>query len=62
MTSSTPNLQQTWKIEEHHMTLKQKQSIIPSKSMAIEDAEDFVRKAWEKIQKLKESASKGGVD
>jgi len=44
------------------MTLKQKQSIIPSKSMAIEEAEDFVRTAREKIKKLKETASKGGVD
>ena len=30
--------------------------------MAIEEAEDFVWKAREKIKKIKETATKGGVD
>jgi len=30
--------------------------------MAIQEAEDFVHQAWERIQKLKESGSKGGLD
>jgi len=42
--------------------LKQKQSIVPSKGMALQQAEDFVIKAQSKIAKLKEQQGKGSVD
>ena len=44
------------------MTLKQKQSNVPSKTMALQEAEAFVLQAKEKIQEIKASEGKGSID
>jgi hypothetical protein len=44
------------------MTLKQKQSNVPSKTMALQEAEVFVLQAKEKIQEIKASEGKGSID
>jgi len=59
---STTALNSTKLEVDHQMTLKQKQSNVPSKTMALQEAEAFVLQAKEKIQEIKASEGKGSID